>query len=184
MSYDNITDLKQEFVDGNENASGLQEIAYFIPLSWMSKIAKPVTDGTTAASIVEIEGDHEMETGKSPIKIQMLYSKSGAESALEGEELSKVFRQGPAEFFLPNINAGNLGTAAAIKNYRGIVLIKRIGGGDWYQIGSEELAAQVVDGNVSFGVGPTGEVGIRTMFQAYSHTPFFVYKGELPVEGV
>lgn len=182
--YNNITDLKQEFVDGVENASGLQEVAYFIPLSWMATIGKAVADGTTAASVVEIEDDHVMKAGKSPIKIQMLYSKSGATSEMEGEELSKVFRQGPAEFFLPNINSGALGTAAAIKNYRGIVLIKRIGGGDFYQIGSEELAAQVVSGNVSFGTGPTGEVGIRTAFQAYSAVPFYVYKGELPVEGV
>ncbi|MGJ1295540.1 hypothetical protein ACR777_15140 [Sphingobacterium spiritivorum] len=184
MSYDNITDLKQTFVDGQENASGLQEVAYFIPLTWIKTFAKVASAGTTAASIVELVGDHVMETGKSPIKIQMLYSKSGAQAEMEGEELSKVFRQGPAEFFLPNINATNLGTATAIKNYRGIVLIKRIGGGEWYQIGSEELAAQVSAGTVSFGTGPTGEVGIKTSFQAYSHVPFFVYKGELPVTGV
>lgn len=179
-NYSNITDLKQTFVDGQENASGLQEKAYFIPLSWMSKVAKVAAEGTTAASVVEITESHEMMPGKQPIEFQMLYSKSGATAELEGEELSKVFRQGPAEFFLPNINAGNLGTAAAIKNYRGIVLIKRIGGGDFYQIGSEELAAQVVSGNVSFGNGPTGEVGIRSAFQAYSAVPFYVYKGDLP----
>lgn len=181
--YNNITDLTQQFVDGMENASGLQEVAYFIPISWMATIAKPVEDGTTAASLVEITGPHTMKAGKAPIKIQMLYSKSGAQAEMEGEELSKVFRQGPAEFFLPNINATALGTAAAIKNYRGIVLIKRIGGGDWFQIGSEELAAQVVSGNVSFGTGPTGEVGIRSGFQAYSAVPFCIYKGELPVLG-
>lgn len=182
--YSNITDAKLQFVDGLDNTSGIAEKAYFIPLSWLKTEAVPLDSGTTAASLVEIEEDHVMEVGKAPIEMQMIYEKSGVSGGLEGEILSKIFKQGPAKVFLPNINATALGSVGMIKNYRGIFLFKRIGGGDFFQIGSGVISAKVANGGVSFGEGPTGEPGITVEFEAYSVMPMYVYKGELPVEGV
>lgn len=181
--YSNITDAKLAFVDGLDNTSGIAERGYFIPLSWLKTEAVPDEEGTTAASLVEITGDHVMETGKAPIEMQMLYEKSGVDGSLEGEVLSKIFKQGPARAFLPNINATALGSAGMIKNYRGIFLFKRIGGGHFYQIGSGVISAKVANGGVSFGEGPTGEPGVTVEFEAYSVMPMYIYKGELPVEG-
>lgn len=183
-SYENITDAKLQFIDGLDNTSGVAEVGYFIPLSWMQTVAAPLADGTTAASLVEITTAHIMNVGKAPIEMQMLFDKSGVDGAMEGEVLSKIFKQGPARCFLPNINATALGTAGMIKNYRGIFLFKRIGGGDFFQIGSKEISAKVANGGVTFGTGPTGEVGVFVEFEAYSAMPMFVYQGELPVVGV
>ncbi|MDX3913781.1 MAG: hypothetical protein QHC79_09595 [Pseudosphingobacterium sp.] len=180
-SYDNITDLKMEFVDGIENTSGIQEVAYFIPLSWMATVAEPAEDGTTAASLVEITANHVMKAGKAPIELQPMFEKSGATGAMEGEILSGVMKQGPADFFLPNLTASSLGTAGALKNYRGIVLFKRIGGGDFYQFGSKYLSAKVEAVVPNWGTGPTGEVGTKITFGAYGTMPAYIYKGELPV---
>lgn len=182
--YDSVTDLKMEFRDGQENASGIQEEAYFIPTSWMQTIAEPLPTGTTSESLVTITESHVMKAGKAPIKLQMLYDKSGAAGAMEGEILSAIMKQGPAEFFLPNLNASALGTAGAIKNYRGIVLFKRIGGGDFFQFGSKFLAARVEAIDTNWGTGPTGEVGIKLTIGAYATMPAFIYQGELPVAGV
>lgn len=184
MNYSNITDAAMTFVDGEDNTSGIAEIAYFLPYSWVQSLAKPAAEPTTVAALVEIVGDHVMKAGKAPVALEMLYDKSGFDGTMEGEILSKIFKQGPARFFLPNINAGALGTAGMIKNFRGIVLFKRIGSDDFFQIGSEEIKARVANGGVSTGTGPTGEPGIFVEFEAYSHMPLFIYQGELPVAPV
>ncbi|MFN8406779.1 MAG: hypothetical protein U0X71_04790 [Sphingobacteriaceae bacterium] len=178
--YDSINNFSMNFSDGVENQSGIQEEAYFIPLSWMSTVAKPEL-GTTAASIVEIPKSHMMANGKKPIPMTPLYKKSGLKASLEGEELSKMFKQGPAEFFIPQVTADILGTAAAIRNYRGIVLIKRPGNDtDFIQIGSQGLAANVTNAEIDLGTGPTGSVGIKITFEACGSVPFYIYKGGLP----
>lgn len=184
MNYENITDAKMAFVDGEDNTSGIAEVAYFIPKSWLATLAAPAADPTTAAALVEITTDHVMAAGKAPIELQMLYDKSGFDGDLQGEVLSKIWHQGPARLFLPNINAGALGTAGMIKNYRGIVLFKRIGSSEFFQIGSADIMARVAAGGVSTGTGPTGEPGIFVEFESYSNMPLFIYRGELPVEGV
>lgn len=180
MNYDNITDLKAAFVDGQDNTSGISELAYFIPCSWFEDIKEPDPAATTAAGLVTITGNHVLKAGKTPIEIQPLFEKSGSTVAMEGEILSGIFNTG-AEFFLPNINAANLGTARAIKNYRGIFLVRRIGQTTgFFQIGSKEIAAYVRNIEGGLGTGPTGEVGIKFTAGAYSLAPYFVYNGELP----
>jgi len=181
MNYENITDAKLAFVDGEDNTSGIAELAYFIPYSWLATIGAPASPATTAASLVEITSNHIMKAAKAPIEMQPLFDKSGFDGALEGEVLSKIWKQGPARFFLPNLNAAALGTAGMIKNYRGIVLFKRSGGGDFFQIGSADITAKVANGGVSTGTGPTGEPGVFVEFEAYSTMPLYIYKGEFPV---
>ncbi|WP_353183566.1 hypothetical protein [Parapedobacter lycopersici] len=178
--YDSITDLAASFKDGLDNGSGIQEIAYFIPRSWLTTIAAPDPAGTTAASLVEISGNHVLAAGKSPIRMEPLFDKSGLTGESVGEVLSSVFQTG-AEFFFPQLSATVLGTAGAIKNYRGLILLKRMAGGDWIQIGSEEILAKPIAGGAfGTGQGPTGEPGIRVNFQAHGNMPYYIYKGELP----
>ncbi len=181
--YAQINNLGLKFTDGTENQSGIQEKAWFIPLSWLKTIANPKI-GATAGSILEITESHVMETGKKPVQMAPLYKKSGLKSTMEGEELSKMFKM-CAEFFIPQISADNLGTIGAIKNYHGIVLLKRPGvDTEFIQVGSEGLAANVTGAEVDLGTGPTGSVGIKVTFEAYGSMPFYVYKGELPSDKV
>lgn len=181
--YENLNNLGLNFKDGTENQSGIQEKAWFIPLSWLKTISASKI-GTTAGSILEITESHVMEMGKKPILMAPLYKKSGLKSTMEGEELSKMFKMAP-EFFIPQITADNLGTISAIKNYRGIILIKRPGvDTEFIQIGSEGLAANVTGAEVDLGTGPTGSVGIKVTFEAYGSVPFYIYKGELPSDAV
>lgn len=182
MDYKNITNLALGFEDGIENASGIQEKIYFIPKSYFAEggIAKPDLAGTTSESLVEITDDHVLLAGKAPIVLEPLYDKSGVAGDAQGEVLSGIF-QSTLTAFMPQLTAKNLGSAGAIKNMRGIVLFKRVFGGDFYQIGSEEILAKPIPGGTfGTGEGPTGEPGIRIQFQGFSHMPLFVYKGELP----
>jgi len=177
--YAQIQNISLKFTDGTENQSGIQEKAWFSPQSSLKTTASPKI-GNTAGSILEITEPHVLEAGKKPILMQPLYKKSGLKSTLEGEELSKMFKSG-VEFFIPQITADNLGTIAAIKNYRGILLLKRPGvDNEFIQVGSEGLAAHVTGAEVDFGTGPTGAVGIKVTFEAYGSVPCYIYKGELP----
>lgn len=180
MNYDNITDLAANFVDGHDNTSGIAEQAYFIPYSWFEDIKEPDPEATTAEGIVTITGNHVLKAGKAPISIQPLFDKSGSTTAMEGEILSGIFNTG-AEFFLPNVQAKNLGTARALKNYRGIFLVRRIGQkAGFIQIGSKDIAAYIRNVEGGLGTGPTGEVGLKFTAGAYSLAPYYIYDGELP----
>lgn len=183
MGYETITNLALGFTDGAENPSGISEEAYFIPLSFLETVAKPVP-ATTSESYVEITTSHIMKTGMAPIPIVPHYKKSGAKAALAGEELSKIFQQ-TTEFFMPQITAGNIGSASALKNYRGIVLIRRAGNEtEFIQIGSKSLPATIIGAEADLGTGPTGAVGIKFTLEAFSVFAFYIYKGVVPIEGV
>lgn len=185
MDYKSITDVALGFEDGLENASGIQEKAYFIPSSYIETYGKPDPAGTTAASLVTIVGNHVLKASKVPIALDVLFDKSGVNGSFDGEVLSGVF-QATLECFMPQLSAQNLGSAGAIKNFRGILLFKRtFGGTDWLQIGSEEILARPIPGGTfGTGVGPTGEPGIRVNFQGHSHMPLFIYQGEFPAAPV
>lgn len=180
MGYESITNLGFKFVDGQENPSGIQEQAYIIPISWILTEGKP-TVSTTALSVVTIADDHVLNVGKAAIEVQPLFSKSGATFKLSGEELSKIF-ESDTDLFVPQINAGALGSAAAIKNFRFMVLIRRVGQttGFW-QIGSKAMPAKVQDIPGGLGNGPTGEPGYRIQLKAFDIVPMYDYQGELPV---
>lgn len=182
MNYDSVTNLALSFGDGDDNPSGVSELCWLIPLSWMKTIMKPTT-GTTAASLVSITGNHLMKTGKAPIKCYTLFEKSGVNWKLAGETLSKIYEQG-AEIFVPNNSVTNLGTARALKNYRFICLFGKLDdSGHFFQVGSEEISAKVVDGAGGTGVGPTGEVGTKFTLQSHGQAPVFSYEGTIPPVG-
>lgn len=181
MGYETITDAKFSFQDFQENPSGIQEQAWFIPLSYFTAdgVKEPVPS-TTAASLVEIATNHVLAAGKAPIEITPLFDKSGAQSEMVGQTLSKMFTPG-AKFFLPQLSAQNLGTATMLKNARGIVLFKRASGGDFFQIGSKALPAYIMNATPNLGEGAEGEVGITLEIKVMaSVAPFYIYKGVLP----
>lgn len=184
MSYDTITNMGMSFGNGNENPSGVAEVGYFIPLAWFAAAGlKTPTEGTTAESLIEITANHVLAAGKSPIAVTPMFEKSGISWQLSGESLSKIFETG-AEVFVPDNSAKSLGTAAAIKNYRGILLIEKgDGSGHFWQLGSEAFTAKVTNIAGGTGQGPTGEVGSRVTFQSFGKVPVFVYKGEVPAPG-
>ncbi|RQO65086.1 hypothetical protein DBR40_24760 [Pedobacter sp. KBW01] len=186
MDYGTITDLGLSFGDGNENPSGVAEHGFFIPLSFFvdGTGLKAPTAGTTAASLVEITGDHVLKAGKAPIPITPLFSKSGINWESVGEELSQIFQTG-AEAFIPDNSSKSLGTGQAIKNYRGILLIgKNDGSNHFWQLGSQMIAAKVTKIQGGTGVGPTGEVGSKVTFQSHGAAPVYVYKGAVPAPAV
>lgn len=169
------------FGDGAENPSGVAEVGYFIPLVWFAAAGlKTPTEGITAESLIEITANHVLAAGKSPIPVTPLMDKSGVSWQLSGEVLSKIFEAG-AEVFVPDNSAKSLGTAAAIKNYRGILLIEKSdGSGHFWQLGSASLTAKVTNIAGGTGQGPNGEVGSRVTFQSFGKVPVYVYKGEVP----
>lgn len=182
MGYDSLTDIGFNFVDGAENASGIKEQAYLIPVSWLATEAKPsdTPAPTSVKDIIKIATDHVMKTGKNPISVQPLYKKSGNTFALEGEELSKIAGS-TIELFVPQFNADTVGSVAAIKNYRFIVLFRRVGQTvGFFQIGSGEMPAKVENAEGGAGNGPTGEPGVKITLKAYDFTPVYDYQGELP----
>ena len=183
MDYKAITGLGFGFEDGLENASGIQEQAYLTPVSHIKTEGKPVAVGTTTSSLATIATSHVLATGKSPILVNPLYNKSGVNSKLSGEELSKVFET-DVEFFIPQISAALLGGAAAIKNMRFIVLVRRPGQSiGFWQIGTVGMPAKVQDIAVSFGTGPTGEVGLKITLKSFDIVPMYEYTAELPAVG-
>jgi hypothetical protein len=179
--YKTITDLKLEFEDGLENPSGIEELAYLVPVSSIATEARPVANGTTAAGIVTIATSHVLKAGKSALRVTPLYSKSGAMFKLSGEELSKVFET-DVEFFVPQISAATVGGAVAMKNMRFLIFVRRPGQltGFW-QIGSLGMSAKVQDMPGGFATGPNGEVGIKIVLKAFDFTPMYEYTAELPV---
>lgn len=180
--YDAITNLGISFGDGNENPSGVAEIAFLIPLSWLKTEGKPGA-GTTAEDLVRITTNHAMQTGKAPIKVNPMYEKSGLTYALEGEVLSKIFSQG-AELFVPDISLKSHGSLRAIKNYRFLVLIGKVdGSGHFWQIGDSFISAKISNIAGGTGQGPTGEVGSRITVQSYSVAPVYSYEGDIPPVG-
>lgn len=181
--YKAITALAFEFQDGLENASGIQEIAYLIPVSHLKTEGKPVAVGTTASSLATISTSHVLATGKAPILVNPLYGKSGAAFKLSGEELSKIF-ENDVELFIPQISAGLLGGAAAIKNMRFIVLIRRTGQATgFWQVGTVGMPAKVQDIAGGFGTGSTGEVGLKISLKSFDVVPMYEYTAELPAVG-
>jgi hypothetical protein len=181
MDYNSITDIGFDFQDGAENASGIQELAYLVRVSDIQTEGKPDPAGTTSASLATITVDHVLKAGKSAIQVQPFFGKSGNTFALEGEELSKIFGSN-AELMIPQVSAKALGGAAAIKNTRFIVLVRRTGQNvGFWQIGSGAMPAKVQDAAGGFGVGPTAEVGIKITLKAYDIVPMYEYLGELPV---
>ncbi len=138
----------------------------------------------SASAIATIATSHALATGKTPILVNPLYGKSGVAFKLSGEELSKIF-ENDVELFIPQVSAALLGGAAAIKNMRFIVLVRRPGQltGFW-QIGTVGMPAKVQDIAGGFGTGPTGEVGLKIMLKAFDTVPMYEYTAELPVIGV
>jgi len=181
--YDNITDMGLSFGDGNDNISGVAEQAFLIPISWIKTMAK-ATAALTSGSLVTISGNHLMIVGKAPIPVATLYDKSGITWKLAGEKLSKIFEQG-VELFIPENSVKSLGTLAAVKNYRYILLIGKIdGSGTFWQIGSELISATITDIAGGSGIGPTGEVGSKVTLQSYATAPVYSYEGDVPPVGV
>jgi hypothetical protein len=183
MNYSGITNLGLQFEDGLENPSGLQELAYLIAVSNIKTEGRPVP-AATAGSFATIATAHVLATGKSPIQVIPLYGKSGSTFKLSGEELSKLF-ENDVELFIPQISAAVLGTAAAIKNTRYIVLVRRPGQltGFW-QIGTVGMPAKIQDIAGGLGTGPTGEIGIKVSLKAFDVVAMYEYTAELPVTGI
>lgn len=181
MCFETITDMALGYADGCENPAGIAEQAYWIPVSYFAPSGiKVPTVSTTAASLVKITASHVLKAGKSPIPVQVLYPKSGANSSLEGEQTSKVSKT-TVELFIPNITADNLGVAKVMKNQRGILLFKGADGGTkFWQVGTADMLADVENIDANFGTGPTGEKGIKVTIGAYGTSPYWSYEGELP----
>jgi len=181
--YKALTGLGFGFEDGLENASGIQEQAYLLAVSHVKTEGKVAPAANTASAIATIATPHVLATGKAPILVNPLYGKSGVAFKLSGEELSKVF-ENDVELFIPQVSAALLGGAAAIKNMRFIVLVRRPGQltGFW-QIGTVGMPSKVQDIAGGFGTGPTGEVGLKISLKAFDTVPMYEYTAELPGTG-
>jgi hypothetical protein len=180
MDFKNIVLTGLTFEDGALNTSGIEEDAYFIPLSYFATLQTPVANPANALAAITISGSHVLKPGKAPIPIATMFDKSGMDSALAGEKFSKISMPN-AKFFQPQPTAENAANFAIMTNVRGIVLIKRSVGGSFIQIGNKGLYASVKEGSVKFGDGPTGTPGIEFVIEAPSVMPYYVYAGELPV---
>lgn len=179
--FENITDMKMSYADGCENPAGISRKVYWIPESYLATIATVPAAGTTAASLVTITDPHVLKLAKAPIEMILLYEKSGSNSTLEGEKKSKIAK-GTLEAFIPFVGPQNIGTAKIIKNQSGILLFKDAAGGPgFWQAGNEDIMVDVENIDINFGVGPTGEKGIKITFGWYGSTPYYRYNNELPV---
>jgi hypothetical protein len=181
-SYSNVTNLGLEYEGGLENASGIQEEAWLIPLSYLQTEAKPVP-GTTPESLVTIATNHTLKTGKAPIPCTPMFSKSGHEFKSAGE-VGSLMLEGDLVFFVPTISAKTLGGVVVLKNFRGIVLFRRPGqiSGFW-QMGSKGMPAKTSAVSGGFGTG-TGEVGTKLTLSNTDVSTLYEYTAELPVVGV
>jgi hypothetical protein len=179
-NYSNVTNLGLEYEGGLENASGIQEEAFLIPLSFLQTEAKPVADGTTAESLVTIATSHTLKAGKAPIPCTPMFGKSGEEFKSAGE-VGSLLAEGDTVFFVPTISAKSVGSLVVLRNFRGIVLVRRPGqvSGFW-QIGSKGMPAKTSAFSGGLGTG-TGEVGIKLTISNTDVTPLYEYTGELPV---
>lgn len=183
MSFKNVVLTGLSFEEGVLNTSGIQEEAWFIPKSYFVDLTGekvPVAEPATPQAAIEIVGNHVLKAGKAPIRIETAYDKSGMDSTSAGEKFSPVWMATP-KFFQPLPTSANAANIAIVHGMRGVVLIKRAGGGSFYQIGGVGIYGTVKTGaKVSFGDGPTGAPGVEFQFEAASVMPFYEYKGELP----
>jgi len=181
MGFENVQLEGITFAEGALNTSGIQEEAWFIPKSYLVAVTgeKVPTPDTTTASAIEIAGNHVLKAGKAPILIETSFDKSGMDSTMAGEKYSPIWQAAP-KFFQPQPTPENAANAAIIAGMRGILLLKRAVGGDFYQIGGNGIYATVKTAKVSFGDGGTGAPGVDLTFEASMIMPFYVYKGTLP----
>ncbi|WP_285055149.1 hypothetical protein [Pedobacter ginsengisoli] len=179
-NYSGIAGLKFEVQDGLENPSGIKEQAY---LFWRNSIeteALPSAVGTTAASIVTITTDHILKDGTYGIPCQPMYEKSGLAFKLAGEVGSKIMET-DIELFVPQVEADAIGGIVSLKNFRGILFIRRPSQTTGFiQVGSKEMTLKMQDIPGGLGTGPGGEVGYKLTLKAYDFTPWYVYEGDLP----
>lgn len=179
MNFANIALTGLLLSEGAQNPSGIEEDAWFIPLSYLSDLKVPPPEPANAIEAITITGNHVLKAGKAPIPLFTNQDKSGMDSALVGEKFSKMF-QPNAKFFQPQPTGENSANFAIIANLRGIFLIKRPGDPYFTQIGTKGLLATVKEGSVKFGDGPTGAPGIEFVAEAASVMPYYIYKGDLP----
>jgi hypothetical protein len=181
-NYSGVTNLGLTYTDGLNNPSGIQEEAWLIPYSYIKTEAKPV-EGTTAESLVTIATSHTLVAGKAPIPCTPMYEKSGAEFKTAGE-IGSLMNETTSTFFIPELSAKSIGGLVALRNFRGLVLVRRPGQATgFWQIGSKGMPSKTQEASGGFGTG-TGEVGIKLVLKATDVTPMFEYTGELPVVGV
>lgn len=183
MDFKNVVLTGLGFTDGAINVSGIEEDAFWIPLSFFATLQVPLETPGTPLAAIEIAGTHILKPGKAPIPLFTMFDKSGMDSPLAGEKYSKISMPA-AKLFQPQPTAENAANFAIMSNQRGILLIKRATGGSFIQIGNKGLYAAIKEGSVKFGDGPTGAPGIEFQIEAPSIMPYYVYKGELPVAGV
>jgi hypothetical protein len=169
--------------EGALNTSGIQEDAFWIPLTYIATLQIPKSDPANPVEAMEITTAHVLKAGKSPIPLFTSHDKSGMDSPTVGEKFSKI-SQPVVKLFQPQPTPENAANYAVMTNQRGILLIKRAIGGDYIQIGNKGLLAVVKEGSVKFGDGPTGAPGIEFQIEASSVMPYYVYKAALPVAGV
>ncbi|MES2810023.1 MAG: hypothetical protein V4619_15435 [Bacteroidota bacterium] len=182
-TYDGVTLTALSHVDGDENPSGVGELAYLMRYSDMATIQEP-TISTSPESVLTISGTHTMKASKSPITCEPVFEKNDFESPLQGEVYSKIWNP-KLTLFMAQPSIAAAGGISALKNARLIALFRRPGQTTNYQqIGGKAMAAKIAEGSVKFGKGPTGEPGIMFVLEAHSTQPFYYYTGTVPVTGV
>jgi hypothetical protein len=182
-NYSTVTNIGLAYQDGLANPAGIQEEAWLIPWSYIKTEAKPLPEGTTAESLVTITTSHTLLPGKSPIPCTPMYEKSGAEFKTAGE-IGSLMLETTTTFFVPDISAQSIGGLVVLKNFRGLVMVRRPGQATgFWQIGSKGMPAKAQEASGGFGIG-NGEVGVKLILKSTDSTPMYEYTAELPVAAV
>lgn len=168
ISYKSLPGL-----EGKTNKPGLYQNIYAAPLRAFDTIARPVDVNASDGDMVTIADDHTFVAGEGFLKLYSTKDTAQLTAELIGE--LDGFNMNPKlEFFRPGLD----GDAVAFSNRapydEWIILVKGLEG-EVYQIGEEDMGANVRQANGSTGTLSSGRKG--TTYMADSFNTFFLYKG-------
>ncbi|HNX87694.1 MAG TPA: hypothetical protein PKH58_01315 [Paludibacteraceae bacterium] len=168
-----------EWLDGQINPSGIKNIVYFAPKSWIKTIPRVTTPVATSTENVVVSGDFIMESGKTFLRLYSTQGKGKVSWEPSGEKDHKIFLN-KGIFSFPDISVAARSMAKQLINSNVVIIVplpheteKR-----YIMLGDADYDVTVSIKGDS-GDKPGSEKGITFEVEAPCTTPLPGYAGEL-----
>lgn len=174
MNYQNLLGP-----DGSEdNMGGTTQRAFLASINDFLSIKTPVSNPTTFAEKVEIDGAHTFKTGKCFKKVYCTMDKGKLDLKSQGENDGKSFKV-EGEIFYPGSKSEAHGFAAQVKNDNMMLLIEHPDSATngHLQVGTEMFPAKI-NPEFTTGTNSSGVKGYLFKYEAMS-TAMYIYKNTI-----
>jgi hypothetical protein len=159
---------------GSSNAPGLKKKVLYAPISKFTTIAVPTTQETGEATDVTISGDHTFEIGEGFRTMYTTLDTGKLMSESIGERDGKGHNT-KIECFHPGTKAEAVAFSKICQNEEFIVLVEGLDG-QYYQVGTEKLGAEMVS-NFDSGTVSSGRKGFSFIVETFDM--FYLYDGAI-----